>query len=132
MDLLIGAVARIDGAMDLIEELNTDMRIEGDLVSRPLGAWAEELRVFLYNMGESGVFERLVLKVQRPITSNDPEALKTGFVLVYTEGHTMRAEVTVSPDIYAWFNEDYKMYAEARLWASGLLQLVRRVGEQPW
>lgn len=119
LDLLKGAVALMD---ETIHTLTPLVPLEH---AEPL----KLIRGFLTDMSEAGVAETMIIKVQRPLTSN----METPPYLVYNEDRSLMDHVTLEdPAIIDWFEGDPKMYVEARLWIDGTLQLLRRVEEQDW
>lgn len=73
--------------------------------------------------------ETFIVKVQRPLTSNDP----TPHVLIYNEDRSVLYETDMSKkDIRNLFGRnEYKVYVNAELRGT-ILHLGDRVEDQPW
>lgn len=124
LPILLGVVSRLDTAIDVLTQIQGDNELLQEFVL--------ENQEFMTNMAIAGLFLPLVLKVQRLITTNNPDMLKEGAVLVYDEDQRLCQEMVIDPSAYAWFGDDFKMYVSARLWANGTLQLMSRIQDQEW
>lgn len=128
MAVLIGTVGKLEEALEIIDDLNT---LEGDAapICRELSQWVDNSRAFIEEMAVAKLYEPMILKVQRPITTNDPD----NQLLMYNEDRSLMEQMVFDdPNLYSWFGDDYKMYVKARLWVSGQLQLIKRVENQSW
>jgi hypothetical protein len=76
----------------------------------------------------------IVLKVQRPINTNDPDA----HWLLYSEDRKIEINVPqkmVAPDIIKAMGHDFKMYINAHVsHKEGCIYMLKRLpaSEQPW
>lgn len=130
MPVLIGLTARLDNLMDasqLALYYPEAQMSRGDVVAMVEEA-LEEHRAFLTEISVAGLFRPYIVKVQRPIVTNDP----TAACLIYNEDRSITVSVALDEASLAWFGDDYKMYAKVRLWVDGTLQLIERIDNQDW
>ena len=126
LSLLQRAVAHLDSMLDLMAEFNVDDK--GEVLSSMVAEFCDEQQAFIEELAVAKLFEPMILKVQRPLATNDP----TPHVLVYNEDRSVMEQMSLAdPSLYEWFGDDFKMYVDARLWADGCLQLVARRFEEP-
>lgn len=134
MTMLQGTVARFDESLSLLMDFNTSDA--GKEISPLLTEWVVGGQKFIATMEEAKLFASLTLKIQRPLTSNDPDfdtdPKKKKVCLVYTENMEINETMFIDDFAFNWMGEDLKMYVSARLWGDGTLQLIERIGEQPW
>lgn len=131
-DLLPGLLARVEaihGPMipalveETIVEAMKDDSLPGSVIYQ-----LQALCGFVERMRDVGLFLPMVVKIQRPLSSN----VENPGYLVYNEDRSLMEEM--SGDAFSeYFEEgDLKIYAYARLWADGTFQVVCRVEAQPW
>lgn len=72
---------------------------------------------------------QIIVKVQRPIVSNDPDMI--GHVLVYNEDRSVRAEIDIA-QVPEFAEDEYKYFAWAVLEPSGHLVIGPRAPWQEW
>lgn len=126
LTILQGTVTHLEGMLDLMDEFNVDDT--GETLSTTVSEFCDEKRAYIEELAVAKLFEPLILKVQRPLASNDPAP----HVLVYNEDRSVMEQMTLADEsLYEWFGDDFKMYVRARLWADGTLQLVARIFEEP-
>lgn len=118
--VLQGLVAHVD---DLLDALQNGVGLDDKL------NLIRDKADFIQRLGEAGFFTSVILKVQAPLFTTDPEPK----YLVYTEDRSLCQQIVMEDVALAgWFDGDPKMYVSARLWSNGTLQFVARVEEQPW
>lgn len=127
-DFLMGTVARLDTALALLKDFNT----EGNkIISTELAEWSREQEDFLKSLENAKLFESMILKVQRPLNTN-MKNMPEYFVLIYNQDKSLMCEVTINDMAYKWFGKGNKMFVRARLWSNGTLQLLDRTPDYYW
>lgn len=121
LTVLQGAITRLEGLNEIVP-----YHEDNSTVAQML----DDNKAFIEELAVAGLCRVLILKVQRPITTNDPN-MKAGVCLVYSEDQSLNQFLQVGAAM-EWFQEDFKMFVKARLWADGVLQLIARAGDQPW
>lgn len=133
LSVLIGMAARLDLTTFVLQDIADDLSEEGDSdVAKFLEEVTDDTQKFYHTMAEAKFFTPLVLKVQRPLSTNDPEMMEPGACMAYNEDRSLLQHLTLDADAMEWFEEDFKMYVDCRLWIDGTLQVLRRIEEQPW
>ena len=126
LSILQGTVTHLEAVLDLMDEFNVDEK--GDTLSSTVAEFCDERRQFVAELAVAKLFEPIILKVQRPLVTNNPQPV----VLVYTEDRSVYSEMVLAdPVLYEWFGSDFKMFVHARLWVDGVLQLTARMFEEP-
>lgn len=130
IDFICGFVAKVeavDGPLILSEQ-----QAYLDLLKpeeEALGTSMLSLLGSVIEMEAAGFFKPLLVKIQRPITSN----MESPPCLVYNEDRTFMHEMAMDSGIMDFFEEgDLKIYAHARLWANGTFQVVCTTEAQDW
>ena len=118
-DIIQGLVGRLDLALEWMEDPD-----------EPKSEFELETEEFIVNMGVAGFFQPMIVKIQLPLDSNEiaPPAL------VYTEDRSFCQTIPVSPELITLISAQPvpKIYAYARLWNDGNLQIVRQLEQQSW
>lgn len=134
MMLLQGTVARFEESLGLLKDFNTDGPEK--TLSPALGNWIATGEKFIASMEEAKLFLPMVLKVQRPLSSNAPgfdtDPDKKKVCLIYNEDRSVCETMFIDDGALVWMGEDPKMYVTSRLWGDGTLQLIARIEAQPW
>ena len=135
MKILIGAVTHLTANMEvtglLIESLKVATAEEEKQALTDIQAIKDKSDEFLRKMGSAGVFKEMVLKVQRPLFSNDPD-MDESTCLVYDQKKSFVHHLRLDSDAMAMMGEEPKMYVQSRLWIDGTLQLSSRVEDPGW
>jgi len=127
LTILQGAVARLDTLIAILDEAVGEDRA-GNSSSQVFHA-IEDTRYFIEELGVAGAYNFVLLKVQRPLSTN----ADVPHLLVYSEDRSVSCEITFDDqEIMDWFGGDYKMYVKARFWCDGVIQLLSRADDQPW
>lgn len=133
LDILCGFVAkmeRISGPLipAVQEEYLKILTESGDAEDAEVVSNLTEAMLSVSTMEAAGLFQTMLVKIQRPLSSN----VENPGCLVYNEERTFLSELSMDSGIMDLFNDELKIYAYARLWADGTFQVVCPVDEQPW
>lgn len=131
MAILRGAVARLDFMVETIKIMEPFLMEGPDDtgVAQTMLEWKESTEAYLVEMGVAKLFTGMVLKLQKPVFSNEVEPL----YLAYNEDRSLMEHMHASPEVEAFFQEGvFKVFVFARLWKDGTLQLVSEAGWQEW
>lgn len=133
LSILTGIAARLDDATAIISDVSEDAKEDG---AKDLGEFLDQVVTsngeFFKSLEDAGLFLPLVLKVQVPLSTNDPDMLEPGACLAYNKERTLVEHLTLPPETMEWFEGDPKMYVRCRLWIDGTLQVMTRIEDQPW
>ncbi len=130
LDFICGFIAKaeaVNGPMLLSEQqAYLDLLEPGD---EALGKSMHSLLDYVSGMGAAGLFKPMVVKIQRPLSSN----IEAPPCLVYNEDRTFMYEMAMDSGVMDFFDEDdFKIYAHARLWANGTFQVVCKTEAKDW
>lgn len=120
IDVLKGAVAVMETAKVALTDCQPEKLVES----------LECIGKFLEQVDQSGLAESMILKIQRPLSTNveGPEEF-----LIYNEDKSLLDQVVLEdPALVGLFGEDLKMYVNSRLWSDGTLQIIDRIEDQDW
>lgn len=134
--VLRGAVARLDYMVAILGILQETAVQDNDTImepDNPLIGWKSDTEEFLTELGLAGLFQGMVLKVQKPISSSVDEPL----FLVYNEDRSLLENMTMDSGVHEYFGEagsrtEHKVFMFARLWADGTLQMVAEAEWRDW
>lgn len=127
ISILQGMTVVLEDTLGVLEDVNETPELAG---TQSIDAWLLEAHAFIDELAVSGLFEPMILKVQRPISTNAPEYMEQ--ILVYNEDRSLMEQLKVDETLMSMFGDDFKMYCKARLWVDGVLQLTARCEEQEW
>lgn len=123
LPVLIGTIARLDSALGILRDEAETM--VGESILRD---YIEENDQFILELAVANMFMPMILKVQAPVSSNDPDAP----YLVYNESRSLDTMITVDEGVVSMFGNDLKVFVQARVWVDGTLQIVGRAEDQSW
>lgn len=133
--IMRGAVARLDAMVEIIDLLKVTAVADADkeFDSPILEEWKDSVETFLTELGVVKLFTGLVLKLQRPLSTNEDVPV----ILAYNEDRSLMEQLTIDEGVLTYFGdpgtqEEFKVFVFARLWQDGTLQIVKNVEWQDW
>lgn len=128
MQVMVGLYVHLWNTINLLQEFNSISAEEGAGEVEEFTAQINEALGFFSGMEEAGLYTKHILKVQVPLSSNDPNPP----CLVYNEDKSITTFVSMDEQVLMMCGDRPKVYVEANLWSDGTLQILRDVGEQEW
>lgn len=127
LSILQGLTVVCEDTLGILSDINECPELAG---TKDIDAFLLEAHAFIDELGVSGLFQPMILKVQRPITTNAPEGESQ--ILVYNEDRSLQEMLRADDTLMEMFGDDYKFYCKARLWRDGVLQLIARCEDKEW
>lgn len=72
--------------------------------------------------------ETQIFKVQRPICSSENDTP----ILIYNKDRSIYHQMPISQEMAKFIGTSYKIYVKGYINSEGILQIVEKVGNQPW
>ena len=69
-----------------------------------------------------------IFKVQRPICSSESNAP----ILIYNKDRSIYYQMPISQEIAKFMGTSYRIYIKGYINNDGILQIIEKVGNQPW
>lgn len=131
LPLIQGLVTRLDKLIAIFQ-LSTEPAPDCSAEDvRSLNCDIDDHVAFIEELALSGLFTPTVVKVQAPLFCSDPDA--PVMYLIYNESRSLCEQMTADDSIKEYFGEgEFKIYAKARVWVDGTLQIVSRTEDMPW
>lgn len=131
LTVLQGAVSRLEdmtaAARSFFDQARAGLSIPETM---KVLAHFDDQDAFIEELQVAGLCREMIVKVQRPISTNDPN-MEEGVCLVYNEDQSLNQFIQIGQAM-EWFNGDFKMYVRVRFWNDGVLQIIARTDDQPW
>lgn len=115
----------IDVVAAVVERYKMEHQIGDD---HPMAKMLGQTDEFFQSLDQAGLMTHALVKVQRPLWTSDPEKDE---YLVYDKRRDIEVQGPVPDDVKEWFADGKaKVYAVARLWGDGEMQLIAPTGEE--
>lgn len=122
--------------LDLIQSLTVSASFFSSICAAVLEPDAPE-RAAISDFGkllevleQAQVFSTEVVKLQTPLFTNDPQAV--GAMLVYNEVRTVQDMIPVPLGLAEAFADSPRIFASARIWLNGSIEILELLEEQGW